>query len=116
MKKLVLLALIGALASPTIAEELPQPYVGIAAGGHYCESEALMLDFLEMKDLVERGELAPFQGFPPGCGQLIPGTPLYFEPMRWVQFPAASVLLARVTDRENKALYIYMDVRITPDA
>ena len=115
MKKLVLLALV-LMGTSAIAEELPQPYVGLAAGGHYCETEELMLDFLEMKDLVERGELAPFQGFPPGCGQLTPGTPLYFEPMRWVDFKAASVLLGRVTDRDNNVLYIYMDVRILPEA
>ncbi len=114
MNKHAWLALV-LMATSATAEELPQPYVGVASGGHYCQTEKQMLDFLEMKDLVERGELAPFQGFPPGCGQLIPGTPLYFEPMRWVDFPAASVLLGRVTDRENNVLYIYMDVRIRPD-
>lgn len=96
------------------ADELPDPYFGISGGGHYCETEQQMLDFMGLLDLVERGELEPFSGFPTGCGVIAVGIPLYYEPMRWVEYQSASVLLGRITTRENLVYYVYLGVKIHP--
>ena len=115
IRSIVLCALL-LFPSGANAEELPEPFFGIASGGHYCETEEQMLSYLGLRDLVELGELAPFDGFPPGCGELPIGEPLYYEPVRWVEYTSAHVLLGRVTNREMKVSYVYMNVRIKPDA
>lgn len=96
-------------------DDLPPPFFGESAGGHFCETEQQMLDFLALKDLMALGELEPVKGFPPGCGETVKGEQTYVEPMRWVAFKSATVLLARVTTRENVVYYVYLGVRINEE-
>ena len=113
---LTLLALLLWMTPALTSDEVPRPFVGLSNGGQYCETEKQLLDFLTLKSLVETRELAPFKSYPPNCGVLAVGVPLFYEPLRWVEYPVAHILIGRVTDRTNVVLYVYMDVRMKPEA
>jgi hypothetical protein len=97
----------------SISEEfpIPQPRIGVSSGGHYCETRTDLDGFLTLRDLVNVGELAPLEAFPPRCGQLPHGIPLFFEPLEWVEYRSAWLLVARVTTLDRLVMYVYVEVR-----
>jgi hypothetical protein len=115
MKQLGLaLAWLLSMTGATIADEMevPPAFIGLSAGGEFCETRDDLDGYLGLKDLVIVGELSMFEGYPPRCGRNAPGTPLYYEPLEWVEYRSAWVLVARATTRENTVLYVYLDVRV----